>query len=380
MRKFHEYRDEARGMTAGLCALLAVAVVGTVVVSALALAGISVASTYAYLSATTNIKMPAEHWRGVFFARLGEAGALTTLLVGGAAVYTWFRLADGGGGWVARSLGGTRVTVDTADPAQKRLINVVEELAIATSLRVPKVYLLENESAINAFAAGLNDKDAVIGVTRGALDRLQRQQLQGVIAHEFSHIANGDMRLNLQLLGVLSGVQAIAFVARYLIRLGTTVSSNAGASGQPGSSRQSGRGKHPLGMVLAVAFGAAIWPIGQIGSLFALMINRAVNRQREFLADACAVQYTRDPQGLREALELLLADDAGNRLCGGGARLASHMFFASNGGAWQRLFQTHPSLAERISRLDPATVTPRETDLPPSEFDSRPSEFTVQQT
>ena len=372
MRKFHEYRDEARGMTAGLCALLAVAVIGTVVVSALALAGISVASTYAYLSATTNIKMPAEHWRGLFFARLGEAGALTGLLVGGAAVYTWFRLADGGGGWVARSLGGTRIAADASDPAQKRLINIVEELAIATGLRVPKVYLLENESAINAFAAGLNDKDAVIGVTRGALDRLQRQQLQGVIAHEFSHIANGDMRLNLQLLGVLSGVQAIAFVARYLIRLGTTVSSNAGASGQ-GPSHQSARGKHPLGMVLALAFGAAIWPIGQIGSLFALMINRAVNRQREFLADACAVQYTRDPQGLREALEILMADDAGSRLCGAGARLASHMFFAGSGGAWQRLFQTHPALAERTARLDPAAATGRE-------FDSRPSEFTLQQT
>ena len=277
-------------------------------------------------------------------------------------------------------MGGTRITADASDPAQKRLINIVEELAIATGLRVPKVYLLENESAINAFAAGLSDKDAVIGVTRGALDRLQRQQLQGVIAHEFSHVANGDMRLNLQLLGVLSGVQAIAFVARYLIRLGTTVSNNAGASGQPGSSHQSARGKHPLGMVLALAFGAAIWPIGQIGSLFALMINRAVNRQREFLADACAVQYTRDPQGLREALEVILADEAGSRLCGGAAQLTSHMFFAGSGGAWQRLFQTHPPLAERISRLGPATVTPRETDLPPSEFDSRPSEFTVQQT
>ena len=119
MRKFHEYRDEARGMTAGLCALLAVAVVGTVVVSALALAGVSVASTYAYLSATTNIKMPVEHWRGVFFHRLGETGILTALLVGGAAVYTWFRLADGGGGWVARSLGGTRITSDAVRPRPK---------------------------------------------------------------------------------------------------------------------------------------------------------------------------------------------------------------------------------------------------------------------
>src|ERR1700730_7917030 len=115
MRKFHEYRDEARGMTAGLCALLAVAVVGTVVVSSLALAGVSVASTYAYLSATTNIKRPADHGRGMFFHRLGDTGILTSLLVGAGAVYAWYRLADGGGAWVARSLGGTRITGDVSD-------------------------------------------------------------------------------------------------------------------------------------------------------------------------------------------------------------------------------------------------------------------------
>jgi Zn-dependent protease with chaperone function len=142
--------------------------------------------------------------------------------------------------------------------------------------------------------------------------------------------------------------------------LGTTISS--------GSAGAASRGKHPLGMVLAVAFGVAIWPIGQIGSLFAFTINTAVNRQREFLADASAVQYTRDPQGLREALQILLTDETGSRMCGTRARLASHMFFAADGGAWQRLFQTHPPLEQRICRLGPATATRCELDAPQSEF------------
>lgn len=215
------------------------------------------------------------------------------------------------------------------------MLNVVEELAIATGLRTPPVYVLENEPGINAFAAGFEAKDAVVGVTRGAIDRLKRHQLQAVLAHEFSHIANGDMRLNIRLLGIVTGIQAISFVARYLFRMGISV-------------------KNPLGTGLAWAFGAVIWPIGQVGSLFALLINLAVNRQREFLADASAVQFTRDPQGLIEALEILLEDEAGSRVQGPGTELASHMFFASGGTAWQRQFQTHPPLEERIRRLDPS--------------------------
>lgn len=335
MRKYQEYRDDAHALTAEFCVLLAIAVLGTIVVSTLALAAVAVLGPYVYLSLTTTIKMPPEHWRDMFFGRLWGAGALTSLVVAGVAAYKSFQLAEGGGRFVAQSLGGIRVLPGGDDPGHRKVLNVVEELAVATGLRTPPVYVLENEPGINAFAAGFEAKDAVVGVTRGAIDRLQRHQLQGVMAHEFSHLVHGDMRLNIRLLGIVTGIQAISFVATYLLRMGMSV-------------------KHPLGTTLAWAFGGAIWPIGQIGSLFALLINLAVNRQREFLADASAVQFTRDPHGLCEALAVLLDDETGSRVQGPGTELASHMFFASGDAAWQRLFQTHPPLEERIRRLDPS--------------------------
>jgi Zn-dependent protease with chaperone function len=353
VRKYHKYQEDARKLTTGLCLLLALAVVGTILISALALAGVTIGGAYAYLSATTNIKMPQNYWHDVFVARFRDAAVLTTLLVIGTAFVKGLQLADGGGHWVARWMGGTRVSDSDPDPSLRRLRNVVEELAIATSLRAPPVYVLKDESAINAFAAGYGEKDAVVGVTRGAVDRLQRPQLQGVLAHEFSHIINGDTRLNIRLLGVLTGIQAIAFIARYLIRLGTATSSD--------SARGPSSGKPPLGMVLALAFGAVLWPIGQIGSLFALLITSAVNRQREFLADASAVQFTRDPDGLREALIIIAQEELAYHMKGAAAQAASHMFFAA-AGAWQRLLETHPPLQERIDRLESAIIDP---SLPP---------------
>jgi Zn-dependent protease with chaperone function len=203
---------------------------------------------------------------------------------------------------------------------------------------------LEDEPGINAFAAGYDAKDTAIGVTRGAIDRLKRHQLQGIIAHEFGHIVQGDVRLNVRLIGILSGIQSISFAAQYLIRIATSPSKS--------SRSPIGNANTPLGMALALIFGLALWPIGQVGALFAMLINLAVNRQREFLADASAVQYTRDPHGLCEALELLRDDEIGSRIQGPAAQLAAHMFFAGV-GSWQRLFQTHPPLEERIRRLNP---------------------------
>jgi Zn-dependent protease with chaperone function len=346
MRKYHDQRDEARGLTTELCLLLALAVIGTVAISAIAIAALSIGASYAYLSATTNIQMPDGYWRNLVYERVVVSFVLTLLAVAGTATYRSWQMADGGGRCVARLLGGTRIIDAEKDPAQTRVLNVVEELAIATGIKPPPVFVLKDEPGINAFAAGLNPKDTVIGVTQGAIDRLQRHQLQGVIAHEFSHIVNGDMRLNIQLLGVLTGVQAITFAAQFLLRLGM-IDKHAGK-------------KNPIGMILALLFGVALWPIGQVGSLFAKLIQLAVNRQREFLADASAVQYTRDPHGLCEALAALLDDETGSRLTGPGARLASHMFFASGSGAWQLLLQSHPPIEERIRRLDPNLATGRE--------------------
>jgi Zn-dependent protease with chaperone function len=341
MRKYHEQRDEARGLTVELCLLLGIAVIGTILVSTIAMAGLATFGAYEYVANTTTIKMPDGYWPGIFYQRLIQCGIFTVVAVVGTAIYQTWQLADGGGRHVARLLGGTRIINPCDDPKHTQLLNVVDELAIATGIKAPAVYVLNGESGINAFAAGLNAKDAVIGVTHGAIDRLKRSQLQGVVAHEFSHIINGDMRLNVQILGILTGVQAITLAARFLLRLGMP---------------NGDQGKHPLGMILALIFGAALWPIGQIGSLFAMLIHFAVNRQREFLADASAVQYTRDPIGLCEALTILLEDDLGSRIAGPSARLASHLFFASDGGGWSRLFESHPPLAERIRRLDPMSA------------------------
>jgi Zn-dependent protease with chaperone function len=345
MRKYQEQRDDARGLTVELCLLLAVALVGTIVVSAVALAVVATVAPYAYVSNATTMVMADGYWEDLFWKRLVEVGVATLLLVVGTAIYKTWQLAEGGGRAVANSMGGKRVIDGATDPGHVKVNNVVEELAIATSMRAPPVYVLEDEPGINAFAAGFGPKDAVIGVTRGAIDKLKRDQLQGVIAHEFSHIANGDMRLNIRLLGILAGIQSINFVARFLLRLA-----------MPGTDAKSS-GKNPLGMVLALLFGIVVWPIGQIGAAFAMLIHMAVNRQREFLADASAVQFTRDPRGLCEALAILLEEEGGSRVQGPSAKLASHMFFASAGGAWEQLFASHPSIEERIRRLDPSVAT-----------------------
>ncbi len=348
MQNFYEHRDNALGMTTSLCALLVACVICTIIVSSVALAAVAVISSYGYLSATTSIRMPFEHWRDIFFSRLLQAGLLTSCSVLGIAIYKSMQLAEGGGRFLAKSLGGTRVLDGDDDLNRRKAQNIVAEMAIASMQPMPSLYVLEDEPGINAFAAGLDSKDTVIGVTRGAIDRLKRDQLQGIIAHEFSHIAHQDVRLNIRLLGILSGIQAIAFAANYLIRIAIGPS--------PKSAGSIPSGKLPLGMILALIFGVALWPIGQIGALFARLISLAVNRQREFLADACAIEYTRDPNGLREALEMLRDDETGSCIEAPAAQLAGHMFFAGVGN-WRRLFQTHPLLDERIDRLDPHRAT-----------------------
>ncbi len=364
MRNFYEHQDSARGMTKALCLLMVISVIGTVVVTAMALAGAAVLSSRGYLAATTNVVMAPGHWRGLFVDRFWEALALSTLTVAGVAIYKSWQLADGGGRLVASSLGGTRLLPGDDDLGHRKLLNVVEEMAIATGLPVPPVYVLESEEGINAFAAGLDAKDTVIGVTQGAIDRLKRQQLQGIVAHEFGHIAKGDVRLNIRLIGVLTGIQSITFASQYLLRIGIGRSKDVQPA-RPGAAR----GKIPLGMALSLVFGLALWPIGQVGSLFARLIGLAVNRQREFLADACAVEYTRDPNGLCEALEVIRGDAIGGRIQGANAQVAGHMFFAGV-GTWRRLLETHPPLDERIRRLNGRTDV--SDGYEPSEADTLP--------
>jgi Zn-dependent protease with chaperone function len=219
------------------------------------------------------------------------------------------------------------------------LLNVVEEMALASGVPVPPVFLLTEEKGLNAFAAGFSPSDAVIGVTRGCAEQLTRDQVQGVIAHEFSHILNGDMRLNLRLIGVLHGILLMGLVGRELLRI-------AGRSGG-GRSRNNKNG----GLVYLLLLGLVFMIVGFIGLFFGNLIKAAVSRQREFLADASAVQFTRNPEGIAGALKRIGAAIFGSKLINPRAAEASHMYFAEG---LSSLFATHPPLDERIRRIEPS--------------------------
>jgi len=248
-----------------------------------------------------------------------------------------------GGSKVAEQLGGTRVGADTTDPLRRRLRNVVEEMAIASGVPVPQVYVLDREAGINAFAAGYSPANAAIAVTRGALVHLNRDELQGVIAHEFSHVLNGDMRLSTRLIGLLFGLTMIAMIARTILRF---------------SPRSSGR-KGGGGIFVIYAAALVVLLLGWIGLFFGRLIQAAVSRNRESLADASAVQFTRDPGGLRNALVKIGALGAGSRFADADAEEVAHLLFAEG---IQRVFATHPPLVERIREIDPS--------FQPTEFES----------
>ncbi|MEO8017902.1 MAG: M48 family metallopeptidase [Pseudomonadota bacterium] len=262
-------------------------------------------------------------------------------IICGASLFKTLSLRAGGG-VVARSLGGIRIERGTGDLALKRLHNVVEEMAIASGVTMPEVYVLENEDGINAFAAGNSPADAAIAVTRGAATRLNREELQGVVAHEFSHILNGDMRMNLRLLGWVFGLLAVAIVARIVLQ---------------SSPRTGGRGrKDGAGALMLAAL--AVMVLGYIGVFFGRLLQAAVSRNRERLADASAVQFTRNPVGLSGALLKIAGLNAGSRLVTPEAEEVAHMLFAAG---LPRLMATHPSLEERLKALNPAF---KASDLP----------------
>jgi Zn-dependent protease with chaperone function len=284
-------------------------------------------------------KMPAL-WNPSLFIYV-VAGVMTVVLIG--SIYKIIILSKGGDR-VAEMLGGKLVDPNTRDADKRRLLNVVEEMAIASGLTVPSVYVLEHEKAINAFAAGMTPNNAVVAVTGGCMKSLSRDQLQGVIAHEFSHILNGDMRLNIRLMGIIHGILIIAMIGRAILR---------GMSS--GRSRSSSR-KGNSGMA-SLVLGLALILVGYIGVLFGKLIKSAVSRQREFLADASAVQFTRNPSGIAGALMKIAELKKGSRIEDRHAEEASHLFF-SNGlaKAFHQLLSTHPPIMERIRRIDPYLI------------------------
>ena len=272
----------------------------------------------------------------VFGPSAGVAATATVFALGTIGLGSLYRIASlrGGGEAVALQMGGVPVPEDTTDYHLRRLRNVVEEMSIASGVPVPRVYVLEHEPGINAFAAGYSPADAVIAVTRGALERLNRDELQGVIAHEYSHILNGDMRLNIRLMGVLFGILMLGLIGRKILE-------HAG--------RVRGRG------VLPVLVGALIaLVVGYVGLFFGRMIKAAVSRSREVLADASAVQFTRQACGLAGALKKIAGLQEGSRLAGrADAEEVSHMLFGDGTGL-SGLFATHPPLLERIRALEPS--------------------------
>ena len=309
------------------------AVAGLVVLTNLLLLGI-----YTYVRSSQTASSP-EAFPGLYsWQEFAVVSAGVCLLIFCGSLYKTMSLS-GGGATVAEMLGGRQVPAATTDLQQRQLLNVVEEMAIAAGMPIPRVYLLE-EPGINAFAAGLSPANAVIGVTRGTMTRLNREELQGVIAHEFSHIANGDMRLNIRLIGVLHGILLIGLIGGWLLR-------------SMRFSRRSRSSKGAGGIAAIAALGLGLLIIGYAGSFFGNWIKSIVSRQREYLADSSAVQFTRNKDGIAGALKKI-GGSAGSYLDSPVAAQYSHAFFAEGVGfLLQSFFATHPPLEERIRRIEP---------------------------
>ena len=322
---FFAQQERARTQTRRMLILFVIAVicivaaVDLVVAFAFGVAGSSHRHGYASAPAPTGV--------------LVVSSLIVLAIVGLSTLYKVSSLR-GGGGTVARQLGAT--LIDPHDPAvagnfaYKRLRNVVEEIAIASGVPVPEIYVLEDEPAINAFASGYTPSDAAVTVTQGCLDKLTRDELQGVIAHEFSHVLNGDMRLNIRLMGVLFGILVIGIVGRKVVQYG-------------------GRGRDSA---WPVAAGIAIFIVGSVGVFFGRLIKAGISRQREYLADASAVQFTRQSRGISGALKKIGSLAEGSKLASSDTEEVAHMLFG-DGVGYSALFATHPPLHKRILAIDP---------------------------
>ena len=334
---FFTRQDEARKATGRLIFLFGIAVVMLSVGTYLGMMGLMVAvnvdaaQNYIGSSSTFFVDLELAFW----------ALVVTAAVIAGGSYLKTNELSKGGS-VVAEEMGGREIDSSSSDPLERRYVNVVEEMALASGVPVPRIYVLDGEAGINAFAAGYTMNDAAVAVTRGGLEQLTRAELQGVMAHEFSHILNGDMRLNIRLIGVIHGILVMYLTGRILM---STI--------RAGGSR--GRGG---GVAAVVAAGFALWLFGLGGLLCGRLIKSAVSRQREYLADAAAVQFTRNPEGLAGALKKIGGYDQGSALSSADAEEVSHMCFgrvSRGGGGWLTSWMsTHPPLEKRIAALDPA--------------------------
>jgi len=328
---FFKSQDVARGNTRKLVILFALAIISLIIMT-----NVLVMVVFGYLEPERfNSMTAAQAWQESFdwdtFLMIG-AGVL--IVVASGSLYKIAALS-GGGARVAEMMGGELIVDGTGDNNKQKILNVVEEMAIASGTPVPPVYLLD-EDGINAFAAGYSSSDAIVGITRGAIEQLSRDQLQGVIAHEFSHIMNGDMRLNIRLIGILHGILLLGLMGYFIVR----------GSAHSRSSKNGG-GIIFLGMGLIV--------IGYAGTFFGNLIKAAVSRQREYLADASAVQFTRNPEGIAGALKRIGGYSAGSLIENPSGSEISHALFSQGITTHlNSMFATHPPLESRIRKIDPA--------------------------
>ncbi|MEO8888815.1 MAG: M48 family metalloprotease [Jatrophihabitantaceae bacterium] len=317
---FFAQQQSHRGTTFKLIILFAVAVIGIVAVFDLVV----------YLVARNQPGGTVVSW-------LITATAVTLAIIGGGMLSKTIALRAGGSA-VALSVGAVAIDPTTSDPQLRRFVNVVEEMSIASGVPMPRLFVLEQEAGINAFAAGYTPADAAITVTGGALQTLNRDELQGVIGHEFSHILNGDMRLNIRLIGLLNGILLLSLIGLRVLVFG-------------GGGRSDRRGNNAAPMLL---FALALVVLGFVGQFFASLIKAAVSRQREWLADASSVQFTRQTKGLEGALKKIAGLPTGSTISDRhGASQVSHMLFGEGGRSFSQLFATHPPLLDRIKALDP---------------------------
>ncbi|MEX1031873.1 MAG: M48 family metallopeptidase [Cellvibrionaceae bacterium] len=338
---FFEHQDTARRNTRRLVILMILAVISLIAVTTILVAVITFYFQYggnhvqaqAPDSNLLTLTFDTLSWEILGYITLGVG-----ILVALGSTYKLLQLS-GGGRTVAEAMGGRLININTRDADERKILNVVEEMAIASGTPVPPVYLIDDES-INAFAAGFQPQDAVIGVTRGCIRLLSRDELQGVIAHEFSHILHGDMRLNIRLVGILHGILVIGLIGYFLLR-----SMRFGMY----SSRRRGNSALPM-----LALGIGLIVIGYAGTFFGNIIKAAVSRQREFLADASAVQFTRNPDGIGGALKKIGGYSGGSLLQAPSAAEFSHMYFGQGIKVqFNALMATHPPLPERIARIEP---------------------------
>ena len=335
---FFEHQEHARRQTRKLLFLFALAVISIVLV-------FNLLATVAWAMLGHGARLP-----NYFYPT--NTLLVIAFVVGGSILETWRLRA--GGDEVAQMVGARLLLRETADAYERRLLNIVEEMSIASGLAMPRVYLMDGELGINAFAAGYSPNEAVVAVSNGALRRLNRDELQGVVAHEFSHILNGDMRLNIRLIGVVYGLLLVASFGETLM---------SGMRHAP-SDRQGG-----AGVLIGFVCGLVLWIVGYIGVFFGRLIKAAISRQREFLADASAVQFTRNPDGIGGALRKIggLARELqlGSRIEHPKAEVLSHLFLgAARASLAEGLLATHPPLDERIRRIYNRAMPYAEAPLP----------------